>query len=87
MNIFGKVAITQTKPLHPSKIDESINEVDHNISLQRNLLELKELEENSALSTNETSIKTTTQIDATNSAADIIDTTVQPVSFTLSIFY
>lgn len=86
MKIYGKVAIAQTKPLHSSKIDESINEIDHNASLQRNLLELKELEENSALSTNETSIKATTQIDATNSAADIIiDTTVRPVSAILSI--
>lgn len=86
MKIYGKVAIAQTKPLHSSKIDESINEIDHNASLQRNLLELKELEENSALSTNETSIKATNQIDATNSAVDIIiDTTVRPVSATLSI--
>lgn len=87
IKIYGKVAITQTKPLHLSmKTIESINEVDHNANLQRNLLESKELGENSALSTNETSIKATTQIDATNSAADIIiDTTVRPVSVTLLI--
>lgn len=85
IKIYWKVAIIQTKPLHPS-VDESINEIDHNANLQRNLLESKELEENSALSTNETSIKDTTQIDATNSAADIIiDTTVRPVSATLLI--
>ncbi|XP_070165360.1 uncharacterized protein [Polyergus mexicanus] len=75
-------AITQAKPPYPS-MDESINEVDHNAKPQRYLLESKQLEQNSALSTNETSIMATMQIDATNSAADIIiDTTVRPVTTT-----
>ncbi|KAL6432101.1 hypothetical protein ACFW04_006668 [Cataglyphis niger] len=74
-------AATQAKPPYPS-IDESINEIDHNANPQRNLLESKQLEQTSALSTNETSISATTQIDA-NSAADIIiDTTVRPVTTT-----
>ncbi|CAL1674088.1 unnamed protein product [Lasius platythorax] len=82
MKICGKAAITQAKPPY-SSIDESINEIDHNAILQRNLLESKQLSQDSALPTNETSITATTQIDATNSAADIvIDTTVQPVSTT-----
>lgn len=85
MKICGKAAITQAKPSY-SSIDESINEIDHNAILQRNLLESKQLSQDSALPTNETSITATTQIDATNSAADImIDTTVQSVSVTLLI--
>ncbi|KAM0736238.1 hypothetical protein ACS0PU_010199 [Formica fusca] len=80
--LLTAAAITQGKPPYPS-IDESINEVDHNAKSQRNLPESKQLEQNSALSTNETSITATTQIDATNSAADIIiDTTVRPVTTT-----
>ncbi|XP_072749730.1 uncharacterized protein [Anoplolepis gracilipes] len=78
--LLTAVAITQAKPPYRS-IDESINEVDYNANPQRNLLESKQLEENSALPTNETSMTATTQIDPTNSAVNIaINTTVRPVT-------
>jgi len=81
---FVKAAIAQTKPLNPS-IDESINEIDHdNAKLQKNPSGSKKQQRNSALPTNEVSIKATTQTDTTNSAAGtMIDTTVQSVSVSL----
>jgi len=81
---FVKAAIAQTKPLNPV-IDESINEIDHdNTKLHKNSFGSKKQQRNSALPTNEVSIKATTQTDATNSAAGtMIDTTVQSVSVSL----
>lgn len=78
-----KTAIAQAKPLDPS-IDESVNEIDHdNAKLQKNSFVSKKQQRNSALPTNEASIKAT-QTDATNSAAGTtIDTTVQSVSVSL----
>ncbi|KAL0128214.1 hypothetical protein PUN28_003459 [Cardiocondyla obscurior] len=71
--LLTTVGIAQAKPLNIS-IDESINEIDHdNADLQKNPFE----SEDSALPTNEASIKATALTDTTNSAAGTIDTTVQ----------
>lgn len=78
-----KAAIAQAKPLN-SSIDESINEIDHNVNLQKNPFESKKQQSNSALPTNEASIKVTRQADTTNSAADtMIDTAIPSVSVSL----
>lgn len=83
-----KIVIAQAKPLDPS-IDESINEIDYdNAKLQKNLFVSKKQQRNSALPTNEASIKATTQTDATNSAAGTtIDTTVQSVSISYELLF
>lgn len=79
-----KAAIAQANPLN-SSIDESINEIDSdNVNLRKNPFESEKQQRNSALPTNEASIKVTRQTDATNSAAGtMIDTIVPSVSVSL----
>ncbi|XP_011863124.1 PREDICTED: uncharacterized protein LOC105559450 [Vollenhovia emeryi] len=78
-----KAAIAQAKPLNPST-DESINEVDHdNANLYKSPIGSKKQQRNSALPTNEASIKAATQTDTTNSAAGtVIDATFKENSTT-----
>ncbi|XP_011687150.1 PREDICTED: uncharacterized protein LOC105449577 [Wasmannia auropunctata] len=76
--LLAAAVIAQAKPLNLS-IDESINEIDSdNTKLQTKSSGLRKQQRNSALPTDEASIKETSQTDAADSAAGTaIDTTIQ----------